>query len=489
MPLPYLAEALPQLNTDTWTVSPDGRMQTTYRLKPNLIWHDGTPLSTPDFAFAWRIYMSAEIERGSPQSPPQNQIEEISAPDDRTLLIRWRRAFPDAGVLSEEFRPLPRHILDPVYQQGEPAIFDNHPYWSTEFVGLGPYQLARWDPGAAIEGVAFDGYVLGRPKLDRVRIIFISDPNTVVANLLSGAAHMVADTTLRFQSGILLKREWEARGGGTVYFTPFQVRYAQIQLRPELASPRATLDPRARRALVHATDREALIDGLFEGQGVIAETIAPRNAEDYPAIQGAIARYAYDPRRVEQLLGELGFSKGPDGFFSSPTEGRFAPEWRATSGGDSETQLAILVDGLRRAGMDARSFIFPQAQDDDRQARASFPTLSNTSTTGVVERWYRGFTGEQTPKAESFWAGSNRGGWSNAEYDRLYRSFSTSLDRAERSRLVVQMMKTLSEDVGVIPLYYNLDVAAHVAALHAPRPLSPDASIGWNLHEWELRGG
>src|SRR4051812_46693269 len=39
---PYLAEALPQLNTDTWRVLPDGRMETTYRLHENLTWHDGT---------------------------------------------------------------------------------------------------------------------------------------------------------------------------------------------------------------------------------------------------------------------------------------------------------------------------------------------------------------------------------------------------------------------------------------------------------------
>jgi len=40
---PYLAEELPQLNTDTWKVFSDGRMETTYRLKPNLVWHDGQP--------------------------------------------------------------------------------------------------------------------------------------------------------------------------------------------------------------------------------------------------------------------------------------------------------------------------------------------------------------------------------------------------------------------------------------------------------------
>jgi peptide/nickel transport system substrate-binding protein len=355
-------------------------------------------------------------------------------------------------------------------------------------VGLGPFRVDRWDPGAVIEGVAFDGYVFGRPKLDRVRVLFNSDPNAVVANLLAGSAHLVADTTLRFQSAVVLKREWEARGGGgTVYFTPFQVRYAQIQQRPDLANPRAVLDVRARRALAFATDRQGLVDGLFEGQGIVADTLVPRNADHYAAVDQAIAKYPYDPRRAEQLLNELGFTRGTDGFFASPTDGQFTPEWRATGGGDSETQLAILVDGLRRAGIDARSYIFPQIQDDDREARASFPGLSNTSTTGVPERWYRGQTTSEIPSAANFWNGTNRGGWSNDAYSQIYRTFSSTLDRSELNRQVIEMTRVLSEQVGVIPLYYNLDVAAQSASLQAPRLVAPDASIGWNIQEWQLR--
>ena len=53
---PYLAEALPQLHTDSWQVFPDGRMETRYRLKPNLTWHDGAPLTADDFRFAWQVY-------------------------------------------------------------------------------------------------------------------------------------------------------------------------------------------------------------------------------------------------------------------------------------------------------------------------------------------------------------------------------------------------------------------------------------------------
>jgi hypothetical protein len=47
LPRPYLVEHLPELNSDTWRVLPDGRMETICRLRPNLARHDGTPLTGP----------------------------------------------------------------------------------------------------------------------------------------------------------------------------------------------------------------------------------------------------------------------------------------------------------------------------------------------------------------------------------------------------------------------------------------------------------
>ena len=85
-PLPYLASALPQLNGASWKVSPDGRMETTYPLKPNLVWHDGAPLTADDFAFTWKVYAVPEL--GQASSIPFNNIEEVVAPDDHFASFR-----------------------------------------------------------------------------------------------------------------------------------------------------------------------------------------------------------------------------------------------------------------------------------------------------------------------------------------------------------------------------------------------------------------
>src|SRR3954464_14784582 len=128
---PYLAEALPQLNTDSWKVSPDGRMETTYRLRPNLTWHDGTPFSAEDYVFGWRTYANPDL--GLSRTSPFDAIDEVMAPDARTLVIRWKQPYPDAGHLAGRDRQLPAlpRLLLQAAQEGEPAdTFANLPYWT-----------------------------------------------------------------------------------------------------------------------------------------------------------------------------------------------------------------------------------------------------------------------------------------------------------------------------------------------------------------------
>src|SRR4051794_37004688 len=116
-PRPYLAEELPRLNTDSWRVLPDGRMETSYHLRPNLSWHDGTPLTSEDFTFAWRVYSRPAL---GVASQVLGTVEDVTAPDSRSVVIRWKQLYPEAGGLRFEFQPLPRHLLEANLEAGEP---------------------------------------------------------------------------------------------------------------------------------------------------------------------------------------------------------------------------------------------------------------------------------------------------------------------------------------------------------------------------------
>src|SRR5207302_1077517 len=163
-----------------------------------------------EFVFAYGVYTAPGL--GAVTSRPQDQMEEVIAQDPRTVLIRWRALYGDAGSLIwQDFDPLPKHILDgpfTAYQQ-DPTTMDNflgNTFWTLQYVGAGPFKLERWEPGNFVEGSAFEGHVLGRPKIDRLISRPVPDENTAMTNLLGGAADVGLDNALRFEHAIELKR-------------------------------------------------------------------------------------------------------------------------------------------------------------------------------------------------------------------------------------------------------------------------------------------
>jgi peptide/nickel transport system substrate-binding protein len=482
---PYLAEALPQVNSESWRIFPDGRMETTWKLRPGLTWHDGTALAAADFAFAWRVYATPEL--GVARSTPISEMEEVAAPDDRTVVIRWRRPYPEAADLDQTFQALPRHVLEAPFQSLDPLGFTNHSFWTTDYVGLGPYRMDRWEAGTFIEAVGFAGHALGRPKIERLKLSFISDANTALANMLTGEAHYIGDYVIWYQEGLTLEREWGARNGGTVFYAPVLMRITHIQLRPEFAAPKALLDVRVRRAVAHAIDQPSAVEALTGGRGLLTYTLTHPSVPYYGEIERVITKYSYDPRRAQQILEEAGFRRGADGIYVAPPELGGEPlrmeAWHS-AGSDEERENAILADSLRRAGIDAVSKVTPAAMVRDAQARSTTPGLS---TGGAGARRLENFTSDSIPRPENRWQGQNRGAWSNAEYDRWFEAYSVTLDEAERIRQIAQMERIFTEDVGSIPYLFTIVVTGHTANLKGPAlRKTPESGIGpQRVHTWE----
>jgi peptide/nickel transport system substrate-binding protein len=482
---PYLAQALPQVNTDTWRLFPDGRMETTWKLRPGLTWHDGAALSAEDFVFGWRVYATPEL--GVARSVPIAEMEDVVAPDASTLVIRWRRPYPEAADMDQHFQALPRHLLEAPFQTLDALGFTNHPFWTTDYIGLGPYRLDRWEAGTFIEAVGFAGHALGAPRIERLKLSFISDANTALANMLSGDAHYIGDYVIWYQEGVTLEREWSARNGGTVLYAPVLMRITHVQLRPEFAMPKALLDVRVRRAFAHAIDAPSAVEALTGGRGLLTATLTSPAVPYYAEVERAALKYPYDARRAQQILEEVGFRRGGDGFYVAPPEfggERLSTEAWHSAGSDEERENAILVDSLRRAGIDASGKVTPAAMVRDAQARSTTPGLS---TGGAGSRRLESFTSELIPRPENRWNGGNRGAWSNPDYDRWYELYSVTLDQSERIRQIAQMERIFTEDVGSIPYLFTIVVTGFTSNLHGPVVRkTPESGIGpQRVHTWE----
>ncbi len=482
-PVPYLAEALPSLNSDTWRVFPDGRMETTYRLRPNLVWHDGQPLTAEDFAFAARVFLRPEF--GAASSAVLVPIAELTAPDERTVVIHWKRPYAEAASLDLEFQPLPRHLLEAQFQQLDPQAFAGLPFWTGEYVGLGPFRIERWEPGAFVEAVAFDQHALGRPRIDRMKLVFIADPNTALANLLSGEAHYVSESIFYTEEGLTLEQQWGS-SGGTVLYSPVTFRATRIQSRPEAVNPRALLDVRVRRALAHSMDGAGTFEAISGGRGLLMVSLTPPTKEYFPQVEAAITRYPYDARSVARLLENAGMVKDADGMYAQANGEQFRVEVAADGSAVFERENTILVDSMRRTGVDAVQRIIPVAQISDNQARALLPALS---TGGLPSPRFDKFTIAAIAGPENRWAGTNRSGWHHAEFDRLWQAYGTTLDENERIQQLVQMDRIFTEEVPAIAHFFTPAATAHIASLEGPvAPQTPDAGRGVHrIWEWRSR--
>ena len=122
----------------------------------------------------------------------------------------------------------------------------------------------------------------------------------------------------------------------------------------------------------------------------------------------------------------------------------------------------------------------------DGQVLGTFRSLSTTS--GAVGAYsLSNFTSAAVSRPENRWNGQNRGGWSNPELDRFVEGYQTTLDRTERIQQVVQATKVLSEQMGVLPLYFNPDVLAYPTGLQGVNIKAADGDVAWNIYQWELR--
>jgi peptide/nickel transport system substrate-binding protein len=242
---------------------------------------------------------------------------------------------------------------------------------------------------------------------------------------------------------------------------------------------------------MHAIDRPALAEAMVEDRGMAADTMVPPIVGYYSEIDRIVTKYPNDLRRAEQLMGEVGYTKGPDGIFVSPTAGRFSQELGGLSEGQEAQDTTIVGDYLKRAGFDTRLDLIPAAlrsgpEADEMTATFSGLNTNNNSLTPPLLGMHK-FTSANIGSAENRWRGTNKMGWWTPAYDRLSDAFNSTLDTKEAEGLMVQMVKLVNDELPTIPLYFNFSVMAHVGSLRGPEAATPSSTIYYNIHQWEWR--
>jgi len=245
--VPSVADAVPSSENGQWRVFPDGRMETTWKIRPGAHWHDGTPFTSADLLFTTRLEQDKNL-------PVQRKlaydfISSIDVPDAQTVMVSWKSPFIEADAFFST-APLPQHLLERPYAEESKDSFIALPFWTAEFIGVGAYRIREWVRDSHVVLEAFDGYALGRPKIDEMVVKFLADENAFIANILAGAVDVKVGKSINYEQAMEIKSQWR---DGTVEARPETV----VKMWPQFLdpTPAALLDIRLRKALLYAIDR------------------------------------------------------------------------------------------------------------------------------------------------------------------------------------------------------------------------------------------
>jgi peptide/nickel transport system substrate-binding protein len=462
-----VGEAVPSVENGLWKVLPDGRMETTHPIRQNASWHDGTPLTGEDLRFTVSVL-------GDPDLPQFrvvgiDLIERVEA-GPKSATVIWKQPYINADALfgtgqsgTNRSGVLPRHLLESEHQNNK-AGFTELRYWQEDFIGVGPYRLKEWARGSHLVLAAYDGYALGRPKIDELMVRFIPDPNTMIANMLSGA---------------LVKDQWQ-NGKVTIEPAGWVVAYAQ-SIDPQ---PRIVSNPQFRRALLHAVDRQALVDTLMNGMLPVAHSVFTPGTPEYEATESFIVRYDYDTRRAAQMIQELGYTRGGDGTFRDSAGQPLSLEVRSYAQRDIHHKTLLpVVDYWRQIGVAAEPIAHSAERARDAREQATFPTFLVLRQPNGVDRLL-GMHSTQARTAERNYQGTNNGRYLNPELDSLIDRFQMTIPMNERMQVAGLAVRHLTEQLPILSFFYDaLPIFINNRVVNAPS----HEYLAWNIHEWELR--
>lgn len=478
---PQLALQLPSMTDGTWRLNADGTMETTWRLRPNVTWHDGAPFSSADLLFTFDIFFDPDLATTGPQ---RRFMASAEAPDPLTFVIRWTQPYVDAdqgriGIIR------PSHLLRDLYLKDKEA-FTNSPWFTTEFVGLGPYRLAAWQLGSHMDLVRFSPYYRGVPPLDRIVVRFVGDPNALAANILAGELDVVLPVTVDLDVALDIRRRWEGTGHQVRIDISGQLPQLEMQFRPDSVRPKNGLtNPLVRQAFFHAIDRQTLADVMTQGLAPVADSWYFPTHVLRAQVETAIPQFPLDPARSRALLAEAGWDRGPDGILVHAASGeRFDVElWGLTGQAFAiERHLSIIADGWKTIGARVDFQAIPPARLRDAQYVAEHPGPLFTSFAARqfhVDRLHSWVI----PSAANRWSGFNRGGHSNPKIDALFDRLNVTIETSERLPILRELVQEAMSNVVLMPLYWEVVPTLMLKGIRGPKHVGTESTR--NIFEWD----
>jgi peptide/nickel transport system substrate-binding protein len=313
-----------------------------YRMRSDLKWSDGQPITAHDVAWTYRMY--ADRELASPRMGDVEPIDSVVAENDSTVVFHFDRRSPEM-LFQSGLAITPRHV----YQGVAPARIRTHASMNDPAKGLvvsGPFRIGAWAPNQRVTLVANPHFSV-QPRLDEIVIRIVPEPTSRIVELQTGNADFVRQ--ISFDQVPRLRQQ-----APDVRFEKIGKRFFEYVAYNPKAHP-AFADPEIRRALGLAVNVPGLIQALQ-----MQEFTAPAGGP-YPPILKSVydprrmGPLPHDPERAKQILESKGW-RDTDGDGIREKDGRPLRFSLVTNSGNQRRSdvSQILQQQWKQVGVDAR---------------------------------------------------------------------------------------------------------------------------------------
>ena len=468
-PVPVLATEIP--SAENGGISEDGKI-ITMKLRDDLVWSDGTPLTSADFVFTYDMYMNDKNAVNS--RSPYDKMTSIEAPDEHTVVMNF--AEPYAPWLGTVWKGIvPKHVLQPVFDAE--GTLDNAEWSRAPKVGCGPFVFEEWESGSFARFVANENYWLGRPKLDEIFIRFVPDDASQIAALKAGDGDLGtffawSDVPDLEAAGVKILLSFSGYNEGYYFY-----------LNPEKGN-KALQDVKVRQAIAYAINREAITQDLLLGGTKPAATMW----DNTPYVDPTIQPYPYDPEKAKQLLDEAGWILSDDGVRYKDGEPLSFTYGTTTREIRMDTQ-AVVQQALAEVGIKVELLNF------DSDIYFSGYGEGGPAATGQLDMFeYSTVTEFPDPNSDDFMcseipsdenpAGVNWEGWCDEELDALFQLQSTQVDAKVRTETFYKISRLIFEKVYWLGLWQDPDLFGISSRLQNVK--ISGATPFYNVLEWDL---
>ncbi len=479
--LPVLAAEVPSAERGTWRVLPDGGMEMTWKLRPNVTWQDGAPLTSADVAFAFAVRKDSEAARAGNGPGRVEQIQSVETPDPLTAVVRWSSAYYD-GAESSALEPLPQHLLEGL----DGAALMSSPLMSTEAIGAGPYKLVDWARGSSMTFTRYENHFRGRPQLDQVVVRFIGDPIAQIAAITDGTADVVIPAGVDAASITDIRTRWQGTGNEAFLGLTGRLNVLEVQLRPETSRPRnGFTNLQVRQGFYHALDRQTLAETQTNKIAPPADSWIRPDSTLRRELDTSIPQYPFDIFHGGRLIEFGGWTRDAEGTLANAQTGEpFAFEVWGRPGTD---QLATAVaESWTATGARTSVTMIPPARANDGQYEAQRPGMLLSQ---VPDRliWERHLHSRQVATPANNWTGANRSGFSKPGVDDLVERLTGTIDPGGQMAFQRQLLYDVLGELPIMPLYW--DVVPALVRKGVKALIVPGASTTANIYEWDKDPG